>query len=267
MSNLLDVDDLHIQTPDGISRVHGVSFGIARGGSLGIVGESGSGKTLTCRAVLGILASGVTVTRGSISFDGNDILSASAAERRHLWGHRIGAVFQDPASYLNPSIPVGKQVVEPLRHVQGLTKANAVQRTLDLFRSVGLRDPERVFRSYVHELSGGMVQRVLIAVSVSHEPDLLIADEATTALDVTVQAEVLDVIEQQRELRGLTLLMVSHDLAVIARMCQQIVVFKDGLLVERGSTPEVLRDPQHPYTQSLVKHQLEGSIEHLGALA
>mgnify|MGYP004726820135 CR=1 FL=1 len=130
-----------------------------------------------------------------------------------------------------------------------------------------MREPERVFRSYDHELNGGMVQRVLIAVSVSHEPDLLIADEATTALDVTVQAEVLDVIEQQRELRGLTLLMVSHALAVIARMCQQIVVFKDGLLVERGSTPEVLRDPQHPYTPSLVKHQLEGSIEPLGALA
>lgn len=261
MTAQLTVEDLHIATSDGLTRVHGASFSVGRGRSLGIVGESGSGKTLTCRAILGILASGVHIQEGSIKFEGKELTSLGSRQWREIWGKRFGAVFQDPATYLNPAIPVGRQVAEPLRVVAGLSGKEARTRTIELFRSVGLRSPERVAKSFVHELSGGMLQRVLIAIAVSNDPDLLIADEATTALDVTVQAEVLDVIQKLRDERDLALLLVSHDLAVVSQMCEQIVVFKDGHIVESGETQTVLRHPRHDYTRRLVSNQLAGSLE------
>lgn len=266
MSALVEIEGLVIELDDGRRLVHDVDLRIPRGGSLGIVGESGSGKTLTCRALLGILPDGVRVSAGSIRFEGADLTDLSEREWRALWGRRLGAVFQDPASYLNPSIPVGAQLAESLRVAGGLTRRDARRRSVELFASVGLRDPERVRRSYVHELSGGMLQRVLIAIAIGNGPDVLVADEATTALDVTVQAEVLDLIAELREQRRLTLVLVSHDLAVVAQMCEELVVFKDGEIVERGHTREVLRAPAHPYTQHLLASQERSGIERLEAL-
>jgi peptide/nickel transport system ATP-binding protein len=267
MNDLLHVSDLVIEREDGTRLVDRVGFDLPRGGSLGIVGESGSGKTLTCRAVLGILPGGTAVSGGEITFDGTDLVHLSERSRRAFWGRRIGAVFQDPASFLNPSIPVGSQLAEALRVVGGRSKVKARPQVLERLADVGLRDVRRIAASYVHELSGGQLQRVLLAIALANDPELLVADEATTALDVSVQAEILDLIAAQRAERGLSLLLVSHDLAVIAQMCDHLVVFQDGRVVEAGRTREILDDPQHPFTRHLVRHQELGGIERLEAVS
>ena len=256
---VVQIRGLRVATDDGVELVHGVSIDVPRGGSVGIVGESGSGKTLTCRSLLGILPAGVEVTAGSITYEGEELVGATEEKWRKLWGSRISAVFQDPASYLNPSIRVGAQLAESLRRTGGLSKRAAREKSIELLKSVGLRNAEHVARQYVHQLSGGMLQRVLIAIAIGNEPELLVADEATTALDVTVQAEVLDVLSALRRERNLTLVLVSHDLAVIAQMCDYLYVFKDGDIVESGPTSEVLARQAHPYTRFLVEsHELYG---------
>jgi len=257
---LLRVTNLRVSTGTA-DLVRGVSLEVHRRGSLGIVGESGSGKSLTCRSILGILPPGLTVADGEISFDGISLTDLSYNDWLPLRGNRIAAVFQDPSSYLNPSISVGKQLVEVLRVKSGLRRRAAYTRAIELFVSMGLRNPEVVFWQYPFELSGGMLQRVLIAVALSGDPDLLIADEATTALDVTVQAEVLDVLSDLKQSRDLALILVSHDLAVVAQVCDSVIVMKDGEIVEAGPTSEVLRNPQHPYTQLLVKNHARYGIE------
>ena len=241
--------------------VHGVSFDLDRGDCVGIVGESGSGKSLTCRAILGVLPPAVALEGGSVRFDGADISGLSERQWRPLRGRRIAAVFQDPASYLNPSIPVGVQLAESLRAVAGLNRHDAAIRAIELLGAVGLVGPERVYRRYRHELSGGMLQRVLIAIAIGGDPDLLIADEATTALDVTVQAEVLDLIRDLRESRGLALLVVSHDLAVISQLAGHILVMRDGAVVEAGATQSVLSAPAHDYTRLLVRDHEEYGLD------
>lgn len=257
---LLTVDNLRVSTGE-TDLVHGVSFEVQRRGSLGIVGESGSGKSLTCRSILGILPPGLSATGGSIHFDGIDLSTLSYNDWLPLRGNRIAAVFQDPASYLNPSISVGKQLVEVLRIKSGLGKRAAFTRAIELFASMGLHNPEVVFWQYPFELSGGMLQRVLIAIALSGDPDLLIADEATTALDVTVQAEVLDVLSDLKESRNLALILVSHDLAVVAQVCDSVIVMKDGEIVEAGPAAEVLHNPQHPYTRLLVDNHARYGVE------
>ena len=257
---LLRVTNLRVSTGT-TDLVRGVSLEVHRRGSLGIVGESGSGKSLTCRSILGILPPGLTVADGDISFDGISLTDLSYNDWLPLRGNRIAAVFQDPSSYLNPSISVGKQLVEVLRVKSGLRRRAAYTRAIELFVSMGLRNPEVVFWQYPFELSGGMLQRVLIAIALSGDPDLLIADEATTALDVTVQAEVLDVLSDLKQSRDLALILVSHDLAVVAQVCDSVIVMKDGEIVEAGPTSEVLRNPQHPYTQLLVKNHARYGIE------
>jgi len=257
---LLRVTNLRVSTGTA-DLVRGVSLEVHRRGSLGIVGESGSGKSLTCRSILGILPPGLTVADGEISFDGISLTDLSYNDWLPLRGNRMAAVFQDPSSYLNPSISVGKQLVEVLRVKSGLRRRAAYTRAIELFVSMGLRNPEVVFWQYPFELSGGMLQRVLIAVALSGDPDLLIADEATTALDVTVQAEVLDVLSDLKQSRDLALILVSHDLAVVAQVCDSVIVMKDGEIVEAGPTSEVLRNPQHPYTQLLVKNHARYGIE------
>jgi len=255
--NLVTIRDLVIETAAGTELVHGVSLDVPRGTAVGIVGESGSGKSLTCRAILGSLDEGVGIRSGSVTFGDTDLTSLSSREWRLLWGAEIGSVFQDPASYLNPSIRVGAQLEESLRFVGGLGKRDARLRALGLLHSVGLRNPERVSRQRVSELSGGMLQRILIAIAISNNPQLLIADEPTTALDVTVQAEVLDVLRELRENRGLTMVFVSHDLAVVAQVCDYVYVFREGVVVEEGPTREVFAAPSHPYTAELVTHARE----------
>ncbi|WP_368499395.1 ABC transporter ATP-binding protein [Herbiconiux sp. A18JL235] len=259
--DILRVDDLRIRTDAGTGLVHGVSFSVPRGGTLGIVGESGSGKSLTCRAVLGILPPGLHTSSGSVVFDGQEVTQLGYREWQALRGTRISAVFQDPASYLNPSLTVGRQLAEVLRVKTGLGRRAAHQRAVELFAGMGLREPAHVYHQYPFELSGGMLQRVLIAIALAAEPELLIADEATTALDVTVQAEVLDLLDDLRRERSLTLVLVSHDLAVVAQVCEHVVVMRDGAIVEAGPTDEVLRRPAHDYTRSLIEHHAAYGIE------
>ncbi|WP_259119966.1 ABC transporter ATP-binding protein [Rhodococcus erythropolis] len=242
-----------------VDRMGGVDFELRRGEVLGIVGESGSGKSISLRAVRGLLPAGLAVSAGTIELFGYDTSHFTNAEWNNVRGSGITAVFQDPGSYLNPSIQVGKQVAEVLRVKRGLGRRAAKTEALTLLGEVRIHDPELVFRQYPHELSGGMLQRVLLAIAVSLEPRILIADEATTALDVTVQAEVLDLIVDLTERHGLSLIVVSHDLAVVAQVADEVVVFRDGVIVERGATAKVLRDPRHKYTRLLVsEHELYG---------
>ncbi|MGW4648566.1 dipeptide/oligopeptide/nickel ABC transporter permease/ATP-binding protein [Kitasatospora sp. NPDC004289] len=258
----LRVEGLHVTVGHGRTEaVRDVSFTVRPGEAVGLVGESGSGKTLTCRSVLGLLAPGVEVAAGRIALgpspDGGspavELTGLTDRQWQRLRGDRLGAVFQDPGSYLNPALTVGRQLGEPLRTRLGLSRAEARRRAVELFAAVGLRDPQTVHDSYPHELSGGMLQRVLIAVAVAEDPGLLVADEATTALDTVVQAEVLDLLDRLRRERGLALLLVSHDLAVVAEVCDRILVFYAGEIVEEGPTAEVVAAPAHPYTEALLR--------------
>ncbi|ALJ18544.1 ABC transporter ATP-binding protein [Microbacterium sp. No. 7] len=239
--------------------VHGVSFALRRGHVVGIVGESGSGKTLTCRAVLGILPRGFRVTGGRIEVLGRDAAALTPREWTQLRGTSITAVFQDPGSYLNPSIRVGTQIAEVIRVKRGVRRREAKARALALLGDVRLRDPELVYRQYPHELSGGMLQRVLIAAALSLDPDILIADEVTTALDVTIQAEILDLLLDLTASRGLSLIVVSHDLAVVAQTCGEVLVLREGEVVEHGATADILFHPTHDYTRLLIdEHERYG---------
>jgi len=252
--DLLCLDDLHVSVHDGAATaVRGVSLRVRPGEIVGLVGESGSGKTLTCRATLGVLPPGCGVERGTVSFGGVDVTSLPRRDWERLHGSQLGAVFQDPASYLNPVLTVGAQLAEVLRVKLGLGRRAAHRRALELFEAVGLRQPARVFHQIPAELSGGMLQRVMIAIAISCDPKLLVADEPTTALDVTIQAEVLELLRRLRDERGLAVLFVSHDLAVITQLCDRIVVFYAGEIVESGPAEEITQRPRHPYTQALLR--------------
>jgi ABC-type glutathione transport system ATPase component len=268
VSPLVAASGLHITVDHGRREVvHGVDFEVPRGGTVGFVGESGSGKTLICRSLLGLLPPGVAICAGDVRYDERSLRSLDERAWRRLRGSSIAAVFQDPASYLNPSIRVGHQLGEVLRVRAGLRRRDAKRRAIELLEQLGLHRPELVYGQYASELSGGMLQRVLLAIALAGEPDLLIADEATTALDVTVQAEVLDVLAERRRLTGLTLLVVSHDLAVIAQLCDHVYVLQHGRVVEHGETRQLLAAPRDPYTRRLVESHLAFGVEHVRAEA
>jgi peptide/nickel transport system ATP-binding protein len=252
--DLLCLDDLHVSVHNGAATaVRGVSLQVRPGEIVGLVGESGSGKTLTCRAALGVLPPGCAVERGAVSFGGVDLTCMSRRDWERLHGSHLGAVFQDPASYLNPVLTVGGQLAEVLRVKLGLGRRASHRRALELFEAVGLRQPGRVFHQIPAELSGGMLQRVMIAIAISCDPQLLVADEPTTALDVTIQAEVLELLQRLRDERGLAVLFVSHDLAVITQLCDRIVVFYAGEIVESGPAEQITLRPRHPYTRALLR--------------
>lgn len=251
--SILRLDDVRIaHRHTGEEIVRGVSFDLHPGRVVGIVGESGSGKTLTCRAILGILPQLFEISGGTVELFGRDIAGFTPRDWEQLRGVSITAVFQDPGSYLNPSLRIGPQLAEALRVRGGRTRRAARQRALELLADVRLRDPELVYRSYPHELSGGMLQRVLIASAISLEPQILIADEVTTALDVTVQAEVLDLLMDLKESHGLALIVVSHDLAVVAQTCDDVLVLRHGEVVEHGYAKKILFAPEHEYTRLLI---------------
>ena len=259
---VLQVQDLIItNTLTGEALVKGVSFSLQRGTSLGIVGESGSGKSLTCKAILGILPDNLKITSGHIVFDGINVTHFGNDQWRPLRAVRISAVFQDPGSYLNPSITVGKQLAQVLRQRTTAPAKEVDARALTMFTRVGLRNPALVYGQYPYELSGGMLQRIVIAIAVAAQPILLIADEATTALDVTVQAEVLDLLTDLRAQGALSLVFVTHDLAVVAQISDDLIVMCDGGIVESGSTQHLLSEPQHPYTQLLIQDHLEYGLD------
>ncbi|WP_134324003.1 ABC transporter ATP-binding protein [Cumulibacter soli] len=261
--HVLEVRDLHVaNTLTGAAVVRGVDFSVRRGQVLGIVGESGSGKTVTIRALLGVLPEPLAITGGTISLLGRTTDTFGSQDWTDTRGSVLSAVFQDPGSYLNPSIRLGKQVAEPLRVKTGMSRAEAKAETIRLFEAVNLRDPELVFGQYSHELSGGMLQRVMIAAAISLGPEILIADEATTALDVTVQAEILDLLADLQRSEGLSLVVISHDLTVVAQLCDEVAVMREGEIVERGPADVVLHDPQHEYTQLLVSEHQRYGLDH-----
>jgi oligopeptide/dipeptide ABC transporter ATP-binding protein len=251
---LLEVEDLHtrFRTARGAVRaVDGVSLELERGRTLGIVGESGSGKTVLARSIMGLLPSRVERS-GSVRYQGRELLGATPAELRHLWGTEIGMVFQDPMTSLNPVMRIGAQLTEGVRHHHGASKAEARALALRLLGEVGLPDPAAALRRYPHELSGGMRQRVTIAIALAAGPKLLLADEPTTALDVTVQAQILDLLQQEQRERFMAMVLVTHDLGVVAGRTDEIVVMYAGQVVERAPTPTLFADVKMPYTEALL---------------
>ena len=254
--SVLEVTGLTVgyDQPDGshIEVVHGVSLDVRKGEVHGLIGESGSGKTQTAFAVLGLLPRGGRVTGGSIVYEGAQLADASERVYAGIRGKRIGYIPQEPMSNLDPSFTIGSQLIEPLRKHLGLSKKEATQRALDLLARVGIPDPRRTFDAYPFEVSGGMAQRVLIAGAVSTDPDLIIADEPTTALDVTVQAEVLDLLRDLQAERHMAMLLVTHNFGVVADLCDRVTVMQNGLFVEQGPVRAIFQDAQHPYTQSLL---------------
>jgi peptide/nickel transport system permease protein len=248
--------------PDGsVTRVvDNVSLDVRRGEVHGLIGESGSGKTQTAWSILRLLPAGGEILAGSIGLDGEDLSTVSSAQMRDIRGGRIAYIPQEPMSNLDPSFTIGSQLTEPMRVKLGVSKTEAKARALKLLGQVGIPNPGRTFGSYPHELSGGMAQRVLIAGAVSCEPDLVIADEPTTALDVTIQAEILDLLrELQRDL-GVTILIVTHNFGVVADLCDRVSVMQKGRIVETGPARAIFADPRHPYTRTLFDAILDESL-------
>jgi peptide/nickel transport system permease protein len=240
--------------------VHDVSLAVQRGEVLGLVGESGSGKTQTAWSILRLLPEGGHIGYGRISFDGVDLAGLSEKQMSAIRGKRIGYIPQEPMSNLDPSFTVGSQLVRPIRRCLGVSRAVARERALALLTRVGIPEPERTFRAYPHELSGGMAQRVLIAGAVACEPDLLIADEPTTALDVTVQAEVLDLIRSLQAEYHMGVVLVTHNFGVVADLCDRVAVMSEGRIVESGPVKSIFRDPKHPYTAALLDAILDENV-------
>ena len=250
---LLDVRDLRVglRTQRGPAEaVRGISFSLARGETLGIVGESGCGKSITVQALMGLLPSTATVS-GSIRFDGQELVGQSDAAMCKLRGDRIGMIFQEPMTALNPVHTIVRQVAEPLRLHRGLSRAEARAEALALLERVGIPDAAKRLDAYPHQFSGGQRQRIVIAMALACGPDLLIADEPTTALDVTIQKQILDLLAELVAERGMALILISHDLGVIARSVSRMLVMYAGTAVESGPTATVFRDRAHPYTQGL----------------
>ncbi|OHV40351.1 dipeptide/oligopeptide/nickel ABC transporter ATP-binding protein [Parafrankia colletiae] len=251
---LLAVQDVSTTLPTAAGPLHAVdrvSFTLAAGEAVGVVGESGSGKSMLARTVMG-LAPPAARTTGSVRFAGHDLLTASARDLREVLGSGVAMVFQDPATALNPVTRIGRQLAETLRLRGGLDRRAARDRAVELLRTVGIPDPARRARSYPHELSGGMRQRVCIALAVACGPRVLLADEPTTALDVTVQRQILDLLADLRAASGMGMLLITHDLAVVAGRTERLLVMYAGQVVETGPTTEVIRAARHPYTAALL---------------
>jgi len=252
---LLSIEDLHIrfETYAGtVYAVNGMTFSVRRGEMFGLVGESGCGKTVTGLSIVGMVPHGGRVTRGRILLDKRDILTMSESELRHLRGRCVAMIFQDPGRSLNPVFSVGNQTVRIIREHIPVSKEEAKRRAVEMFEAVALPDPERIFNAYPHELSGGMQQRIMIAMALSCGAELLIADEPTTALDVTIQAQILALLSELRQKKGISILLITHNLGVVAETCDRVGVAYAGRIVEMGPTEEVLFRSKHPYTQGLL---------------
>ncbi|MGR3385341.1 MAG: ABC transporter ATP-binding protein [Paracoccus sp. (in: a-proteobacteria)] len=253
--SLLSIRDLDIALPEGANRAYAakdISFDLAAGEILCIVGESGSGKSMSANAVMGLLPQEVKPVRGAITFDGQNILALSEAQMLELRGRRISMIFQEPLSALNPLMRVGAQIAEVFEAHGQLRPQQRHSRALTLLEEVGIPDPESAIRAYPFQLSGGQRQRVMIAMALALEPDILIADEPTTALDVTTQAQILDLIEDLRRSRGMAVIFITHDFGVVADIADRVIVMQTGEIVETGAADEVLLRPRHPYTRALI---------------
>ena len=256
MANLLEVIDLRTSffTPSGeVKAVDGVSFTLNEGTVLGIVGESGSGKSVTAYSILQILTHPGRIVSGSVKFRGQELVGISENEMRKIRGNKISIIFQDPMTSLNPTFTIGNQLVETILLHTKRNKEQAQARAIEMLSLVGINEPERRLRQYAYELSGGMRQRVMIAMALACEPDILIADEPTTALDVTIQAQILELMTELQRKLGMAIILITHDLGVVAGMCDEVIVMYAGHLVERGKADDIFYEPAHEYTKGLMR--------------
>ena len=255
--NLLEVKHLRTEffssKKSSVTAVDDVSFDIEKGEIVGLVGESGCGKSVTSLSIMQLLKDTPgKVTNGEIIFQGRNLLDASKKEMLDIRGDKMSMIFQEPMSSLNPSMRIDKQMIEGIRLHTPLTKAEARKKAADILSQVGIPDPQRVLKNYPHQLSGGMSQRVMIAMAMSCEPDLLIADEPTTALDVTIQAQILELMKKIQQDKGMSILLITHDLGVVAEMCSRVIVMYAGKIVEEAPVEILFANPTHPYTQGLI---------------
>ena len=260
---LLEVRNLqtHFRTPDGVNRaVDGVSFDIEAGQTLAVVGESGCGKSVTAMSILRLIPEPPGKIAGSIMFQGRDLLSLSDAQMRKIRGDDIAMVFQEPMTSLNPVLTVGRQIAETIRLHEGLHRKGAERRAVEMLGLVGIPEPVRRLREYPHQLSGGMRQRVMIAIALACSPKLLIADEPTTALDVTIQAQILELMQDLKRRVGAAIMLITHDLGVVAEVAEHVIVLYAGRKVEEAPVRELFRRPKHPYTRGLL-----GAVPKLGS--
>jgi len=265
-AHLLEVKDLQTQFPtrSGLVRaVDGVSFYLDRGELLGLVGESGCGKSITALSVMRLIAPPGKIVNGEILFDGKDLLKLSDAEMRQMRGDDIAMIFQDPMTSLNPVFTVGEQIAEALRLHRRLSRRDARRATIEAMREVAIPDPARRVDDYPHQLSGGMRQRVMIAMALACNPKLLIADEPTTALDVTIQAQILELLNELRKQRDLAVLLITHDLGVVAEVADRVAVMYTGRIVEESPVDELFARPKHPYTEGLLRSVPKLTSEHV----
>lgn len=260
---LLEVNNLNtvFKTQQGVVKaVRDVTFSVEQGEALGIVGESGSGKSQTMYSIIGLLADNGVVESGTVKFDGEDISRNNFKNKkeyenfmRKLRGNTMGMIFQDPMTFLNPILKIGTQLIEPLMNHTDMSKAEAKERALELMKLVGIPSPEKRINQYPFEFSGGMRQRIVIAIALANNPKLIIADEPTTALDVTIQAQVLELIDDLKKQSNSAIIMISHDLGVVAKLCDRIAIMYGGKIVEIGTDRDIFYQPNHPYTQGLLK--------------
>ncbi|TQE99870.1 MAG: ABC transporter ATP-binding protein [Spiribacter salinus] len=261
MTPLLDVKNLqtHFFTRDGVAKaVDGVSFSLDRGQILGLVGESGSGKSVTGFSILGLVDPPGHVVGGQILFDGADLLTGGDPMMRHLRGKRIAMIFQDPMMTLNPVLRIDTQMVETVQAHDSVSKAEALRRSREALVQVGISSPDERLQSYPHQFSGGMRQRVAIAIALLHKPDLIIADEPTTALDVTIQAQILSEVQKICAQSGTALIWITHDLAVVSGLADRLAVMYAGRIIEEGPTADIISGPRHPYTRGLIDSVPQG---------
>lgn len=255
--NLLEVKHLRTEffssKKSSVTAVDDVSFDIKKGEIVGLVGESGCGKSVTSLSIMQLLKDTPgKITNGEVIFQGHNLLDASKKEMLDIRGDKMSMIFQEPMSSLNPSMRIDKQMIEGIRLHTPLTKAEARKKAADILSQVGIPDPQRVLKNYPHQLSGGMIQRVMIAMAMSCEPDLLIADEPTTALDVTIQAQILELMKKIQQDKGMSILLITHDLGVVAEMCSRVIVMYAGKIVEEAPVEILFANPTHPYTQGLI---------------
>ncbi len=253
---LLEIKDerLSFFTPAGeVKALNGVSFSMEEGEVLGIVGESGSGKSVTAYSIMGLTAYPGKLVGGTVHFNGHEIEKMTEKEFRKIRGNEVSIIFQDPMTSLNPVYTIGNQIVEVILLHTNKTKKEAYERAKELLELVGINEPTKRLKQYPHELSGGMRQRVMIAIALACEPKLLIADEPTTALDVTIQAQILELMQELRKKLGMSIIMITHDLGVVASMCEKIAVMYAGHIVEYGTADEIFYNPSHEYTKGLIK--------------
>jgi microcin C transport system ATP-binding protein len=258
---LVDVENLSVAFGEGdnaVRVVKGVSFTIRDGETVALVGESGSGKTVSAMSILRLLPNSASHPTGEILFEGKDILKANEAELRAIRGKRISIIFQEPMTTLNPLHTIEKQVGEIIKLHQGLSDQKTRERVLELLAKVGIRDPEKRLQAYPHQLSGGQRQRVMIAIALANQPDLLIADEPTTALDVTIQAQILELLKALQKEMGMAMLLITHDLGIVRRMAERVYVMRDGEIVETGNAEAVFTAPKHSYTRHLIEAEPKG---------